>query len=365
VSEAETVIVNLSKTTSGFLDSLDDAKREKAVVAFEDEETRRTWYYTPRPRAGLPMGEMSPAQNQWVRRMLAASLSEAGYNHAALIIGLEYAVDYFQEFVDRTYGDLPGTRNRDQGNYRVAVFGRPGSDGPWGWTLGGHHLSLHYTVHGDSISVTPAFFGGEPARTPMPGGQVFRPLAAEEDTARRLLSLLSADQLDKATLSSIAATDIVQTNRPRVEKGALYEIGGPGPGGQKLRDELGLSPEDDEAYRYTVAPKGLRVVEMNKEQRDSLATLIEVYFSHMPDAIGKYYAWLLSPERFEGTAFAWGGSNDFGAAHYYRVQSDRLLIEYDCSQDGANHTHSVWRDPIGDFGEDILRRHKAREQAAL
>jgi hypothetical protein len=82
----------------------------------------------------------------------------------------------------------------------------------------------------------------------------------------------------------------------------------------------------------------------------------------MPKAVGAEYAGLLAPERFEGTAFAWGGDDKHGNAHYYRVQSDRLLIEYDCSQDGANHTHSVWRDPIGDFGEDILRQHLATER---
>jgi hypothetical protein len=353
---------NMTKVACGFLDSLEDAKREQAMLPFEDEATRRIWYYTPRPRPGLAMGEMSPAQSQWVRRLLAASLSEAGFNHAALVIGLEYAVDHFQGFLDRPYGDLPGTRMRDQGNYRLAIFGEPTSGEHWGWTLGGHHLSLSYTVRGDSISVTPAFFGGEPARTPMPGGQVFRPLAAEEDCARRLLSLLSDDQRSKAILSPIAATDIVQTNLPRVEEGALYQIGGPGPGGQQLRDELGLTAEDDEAYRYTTEPKGLRAVDMNRGQREALATLIQAYFSHMPDAVGRFYGWLLDPERFEGTAFAWGGSDKYAEPHYYRVQSDRLLVEYDCSQDGANHTHSVWRDPLGDFGEDILRHHLATER---
>jgi hypothetical protein len=304
---------------------------------------------------------MSPAQRQWVRRLLAAALSEAGYNHVAIIIGLESAVDYFQGFLDRTYGDLAGTRMRDQGNYRLAVFGEPGTDSPWGWTFGGHHVSLSYTFRGNTISVTPAFFGGEPARTPMPGGQVLRPLAAEEDFARRLLSLLSAQQRETAILSPIAATDIVQMNKPRIEAGSLYDIGGPGPGGQQLRDELGLGPDDDEAYRYTIDPKGLRAVDMSREQREALAALVKVYFSHMPEAIGDAYAYLLSPEHFEGTAFAWGGGDDYGGAHYYRVQSDRLLIEYDCSQDGANHTHTVWRDPIGDFGEDILRQHLATE----
>jgi hypothetical protein len=364
MGDLDRVIDGMTKAASGFLDSLDDPRREKTVVPFEDETTRRTWFYTPRPRAGLPLGEMTPEQSQWVRRLLAASLSEGGFNHAALIIGLEYAVDYYQGFLDRPYGDLPGTRMRDTGNYRVAVFGEPGSDAPWGWTIGGHHLSLHYTVRGDAISVTPAFFGGEPARTKMPGGYFFRPLAAEEDTARKLLSLLSAPQVERAVISPIAATDVVQMSRPRVEVGALYEIGGPGPGGQKLRDSLGLTSEHDEMLRYTAEPKGLRVVDMSRDQREAFADLIKAYFSHMPDAIAEEHAWLLSPERFEGTAFAWAGSRDNGEPHYYRVQSDRLLIEYDCTQDHANHTHSVWRDPAGDFGEDMLRVHLAAERSA-
>lgn len=362
MSDIEKVIEDITKNASGFCDSLPGGKREIAVQPFDDEKTRRTWFYTPRPRAGLALGDMEPQQSQWVRRLLASSLSEAGFNHVALVIGLEYAVDHFQGFLERTYGDLPGTRMRDQGNYRLAIFGEPGSDSSWGWTFGGHHISLSYTIQGNSISVTPAFFGGEPARTPMPGGQVFRPLGAEEDAARHLLSLLSLQQRETAILSPIAATDIVQMNRPRIEVGALYEIGGPGPGGQQLRDELGLGPDDDEAYRYSPEPKGLRAVDMNREQRDALASLVQVYFSHMPEAVGAEYASLLAPDRFEGTAFAWGGDDKYGNAHYYRVQSDRLLIEYDCSQDGANHTHSVWRDPIGDFGEDILQQHLASER---
>ncbi|MCY4624596.1 MAG: DUF3500 domain-containing protein [Chloroflexi bacterium] len=43
----------------------------------------------------------------------------------------------------------------------------------------------------------------------------------------------------------------------------------------------------------------------------------------------------------------------------YRVQSDDLLIEYDCTQNDANHTHSVLRNPRGDFGTDPLALHYA------
>jgi len=36
-------------------------------------------------------------------------------------------------------------------------------------------------------------------------------------------------------------------------------------------------------------------------------------------------------------------------------------MEYDNTQNNANHIHSVWRDLQNDFGEDLLRKH--HEQA--
>jgi hypothetical protein len=46
-----------------------------------------------------------------------------------------------------------------------------------------------------------------------------------------------------------------------------------------------------------------------------------------------------------------------GAAHYYRVQGPQFLIEYDNTQNDANHIHSVWRDFTNDFGRDLLAEH--------
>ena len=46
-----------------------------------------------------------------------------------------------------------------------------------------------------------------------------------------------------------------------------------------------------------------------------------------------------------------------GEPHYYRIQGPRLLVEYDNTQRNVNHVHSVWRDPDGDFGDDVLARH--------
>jgi len=359
-ADLATLSEEMAGAAAGFLESLQDTQREKAALPFEDEEKRRRWYYTPTPRHGLPIGEMTAEQYQWLRRLMASGLSEGGYNHAAVILSMEWTVDLHGGFRDRTYGDLPNTRTRDPGNYSAAIFGVPGDTSGWGWTIGGHHLSLHYTLSNGAISPTPAFFGAEPSRMIMPGGKTLRVLAAEEDAARELLGQLDPDQRARAVISDIAATDVVQMHAPRVEDGALYAIGGTGPGGQGLRDKLGLTPEHDEKLRYSVStPKGLPGHEMTAPQRQTLTSLVRSYLSHMPEAIAQQYETLVSPERLDGSSFAWAGSATYAEPHYFRIQGERLLIEYDCTQDDANHTHSVWRDPEGDFGEDLLAGHYA------
>ena len=70
-------------------------------------------------------------------------------------------------------------------------------------------------------------------------------------------------------------------------------------------------------------------------------------------------------EKFRGDKlldvhFAWAGGIERGQPHYYRIQGPRFLAEYDNTQRDVNHIHSVWRDPEGDFGDDVLAQHRAR-----
>ncbi|HEX5369994.1 MAG TPA: DUF3500 domain-containing protein [Dehalococcoidia bacterium] len=362
MNDIGSVVTQISGATERYLEDLSQDQISRAVLQFGDEEERRRWFYTPTPRPGLYLRELSPKQHQNLMRMLAASLSEVGYNYASTVIGLERLVDYDSGFPERTYGDVEGTRVRDPDNYCVAVFGSP-SDDEWSWRIGGHHLSLHVTIRDGAVSMLPAFFGAEPAHVRMPGGVLLRALAAEEDLARELLHLLSPEQRARAVLSPIAPTDIVQRNLPRIEDGSLPQIGGGGPGGQALRDKLGLTPAHDEMYRYSTAPKGLPAGDMSAEQRAALVRLARVYFEHLPEAVQHQSDPLFEPAQLDATTFAWAGPGEFGAPHYYRVQGERLLIEYDCTQNDANHTHSVVRDPLGDFGDDLLAQHYALDHS--
>lgn len=38
-----------------------------------------------------------------------------------------------------------------------------------------------------------------------------------------------------------------------------------------------------------------------------------------------------------------------------------FVIEYDNTQNKANHIHTVWREFGGDFGRDLLREHLERD----
>jgi hypothetical protein len=346
------LVADMGRAVTTFADLLTGEQQKAARLDFADEAERRRWYYTPAGRPGLALADMTAEQSQAVFRMLAVGLSEAGYHHVSTVIGLEHVLDRRYGFPARLYGGTPGTRIRSPGNYRVAVFGTPG-DPIWSWRIGGHHVALQFTVRGEAVSVTPAFFGAEPARLTMPGDTLIRVLAAQEDTARALLTSLDPAQRAATVISPVAPTDMVQENSPRVFVGAVPTIGGEGPGGQVLRDYLRITPDHDEMYRYTTRPKGLLARDMPDRQQEMLRAVIETYFAHVAEPIRAQYGHLLAGAAFAGTAFAWAGPAEPGEAHYYRIQGDRLLIEYDCAQNGANHTHSAWRDPAGDFGADL------------
>ena len=85
--------------------------------------------------------------------------------------------------------------------------------------------------------------------------------------------------------------------------------------------------------------------------------LVDVYVSLMASDLAAERMARLRKAGIEKIAFAWAGEAERGKKHYYRIQGPTFLVEYDNTQDDANHIHSVWRDFEGDFGQDLLREH--------
>jgi hypothetical protein len=225
----------------------------------------------------------------------------------------------------------------------------PDTRAPWGWRFEGHHISLNYTLaNGQIVSPTPTFFGSNPAETTLGAAGVLRPLGGIEDLARELVHSLGREQRAKVIQSMTAPTDIVSANLPTVVEGTL-----PSPSG--------LSPRQREALRHTHAPKGLAATEMQPAQREILEALVGDYIHRLPDEIAEVELTQLQERGIENLHFAWAGGLERRQGHYYRIQDTRFLIEYDNTQNDANHIHSVWRDPLNDFGKHLLAEHYARD----
>jgi hypothetical protein len=95
---------------------------------------------------------------------------------------------------------------------------------------------------------------------------------------------------------------------------------------------------------------------MNAKQFEMLMNLLEEYARNMPDQLAEGREEQIK-KAGKNIYFAWAGVAERGGPHYYRVQAPTFLVEYDNTQNDANHIHSVWRDYEGDFGLDLLKMH--------
>jgi hypothetical protein len=354
-----------------WLDSLDDTQRTAGAVAWPAEEERHRWYYTPTDHGGLSLGGMSPAQQSLALQLVATGLSRAAYVTVATIMGLENVLDELEGW----QVDWGRERGRDPQLYWLRIFGEPGTDRPWSWRFGGHHVSVQHVIADGRVQAsTPCFLGADPAESPLLGGQSLRPLGAVEDLARDLMRSLDDQQATRALLCPVAPTDIVGGNRPRISDGDLVV---PLPDvwrghfteprlselvqsmHENAEAKAGVLPEHHEAVRLTTVPKGLSAAGMSAAQREQLRNLLGVYVGRVPRELADQEARKFAGDRLHDVHFAWAGAIERGQPHYYRLQGPGFLAEYDNTQRDVNHVHSVWRDPDSDFGDDVLARHIA------
>ncbi|MDP9198402.1 MAG: DUF3500 domain-containing protein, partial [Pseudomonadota bacterium] len=286
-----------AQAATAFLASLNDDARAKAQFAFESEE-RFNWHFVPRPRAGLPLKAMSAPQRSAAMDLLRAGLSEKGYTKSETIRGLEVLLAEIEQ--------NPVTRDPDL--YYVSIFGEPLADGTWGWRFEGHHISLNWTfVQGRSIAPTPQFFGSNPDAVRSGPRRDMRVLAAEQDLARALLENLSEAQRTQAIISAAAPPDIFSGNQRKAA---------------------------------TLEERGIAFSDLTTEQRGLLLAIIEEYAGAQPEAVAEARLARLREAGLNRIRFAWMGGLARGEPHYYRLQGPTFLIEYDNTQNDANHIHA-------------------------
>ncbi|HIF08299.1 MAG TPA: DUF3500 domain-containing protein [Gemmatimonadetes bacterium] len=308
--------VRMADAADAFIASLGSAERNRGTWEL-DAEQRFDWHFIPRERYGVRLQGMNSAQRVAAHGLLQSVLSSQGYLKATGVMQLEGILGRIE--------NRPAQRNPE--DYYFNIFGAPSPDGPWAWRFEGHHISVNVTAAGDARpSVTPAFMGSNPALVGEGPNAGRRLLGAEEDLARELMVLFSDAQLRTVIIETEAPRDVITGNARTVEL---------------------------DGYQ------GLEASRMNDAQSRALMLLIEEYLNNAAVDIADAEMDRIHAAGLGNLHFAWAGSTMRGEGHYYRIHGPTVLIEFDNVQGGANHVHSVWRDPQNDFGDDLLRRHYA------
>jgi len=309
----------MNEAANNFLASLSSEQAAKAKFAFGDEE-RFNWHYIPKERKGLTLREMSPYQKHLASALLSSALSQRGYIKATTIMSLEEVL----KIMEKDNGE-----RRNPEKYHFSIFGEPAEKGTWALRVEGHHISLNFTVVDGKVKASPNFFGSNPAEVREGPRKGTFPLRNEEDLGRNLLNSLTPEQKKTAIVSATAYKDIL-TEASR--KAALQ--------GQ---------------------PNGLPVSKMTAQQKQMLERLVDEYINNVPEPVAQARR-ALARKGMSNMYFAWAGVEEPKGPHYYRVQSPDFLIEYDNTQNDANHIHSVWREFNGDWGQDLLGSHYQASQ---
>lgn len=313
---------SLAEAAGRWLSTLDASQRARAQFPFASDE-RVAWDYRPGPRGGLALQDMHGPQREAALRVLTAALSERGAAEAQAIMALETVLGE----IERSTGRGDGSR-RNPALYWFALFGEPGRDEPWAWRVGGHHVAVHVTVIARTwAAVTPLFLGANPATVPHGAHAGRRTLAAEEDLARELLRTLTPAERAVAVVAPVAPADILTGTTRRVDP--------------------------------AVVPRGIRYGALGGAPRERLVRLVRHYVDRVAPAVAEAEWRRIETAGLEEIAFAWAGPLERGHGHYYAVGGTRFVIEYDNTQNDANHIHSVWRDLTRDWGEDLLAAHYA------
>jgi hypothetical protein len=303
----------MQTAASALIVSLGAAQTADARRDFDDVAARRWIEYRPRPRPGVSLADLDVTARKAAHRLLATGLSPTAYAQAMAVLALEEVLDRREDWA----------RGRHSDDYRVVVFGTPG-DATWAWRFEGHHLSVTMTIVDGEISPAPVFLGANPARVMHAGRTVLRPLAPEEDLAREFMHVLRPADRRAATFSVEAPADIRSATSPDAPR--------------------------------RIDPAGVARSRLRANEAELLDEMAGLYLDRLPAELAAEERRRLDGEDLH---FAWAGPMTPGSRHYYRIQSDDLLIEYDNTSDDGNHAHTVIRRPRSDFGADLLAEHKA------
>lgn len=284
-------------------------------------EQAKSWSNLPAgafpERPGIFLGELSIEQRGIVKAILKEAASETmdeGFDEMVQTLNADDYIGTISTDYKAAYSSYNG---------KLAFLGEPTKDGLWELYYGGHHFAFSNTYdNGKLISATPSFRGIEPFPSFEMNGRENKPLLQERDAFAKLLTSLTNDQQEKATL-----------------KGTYRDII--------------AGPQADDAIPDI--QEGLAVSALSQAQVTLLKEAIYTYVGDIHETEAKEYMEKYSND-FDSTVIGFSGTTALNSEDdYVRVHGPALWIEFSMQSNKStnkpgNHPHSVWRDRQTDYG---------------
>src|SRR5258707_2736471 len=143
-------------SANGFLSTLDEGQRSKVMFEFNDAAQRMKWSNLPTsmaPRAGLKMGDLSGPQRKAAMGLLAATLSQRGYEKVLAIVEGDEALRVASGGRGAMFG-------RDL--FYISILGKPSVTDPLVLKFGGNNLAIHNTMGGLDGDFQPRLTAAQP-----------------------------------------------------------------------------------------------------------------------------------------------------------------------------------------------------------
>ncbi|MFW2589481.1 DUF3500 domain-containing protein [Sagittula sp. SSi028] len=268
-------------------------------------------------RPGVLLGELNIKQRGLVKAIMLEATSgdvDEGWDEMVQTLNADDYINTVSTDYKAGYSSF---------NTKFAFLGTPGTTGVWELYYGGHHMAFANTyVDGALAGATPSFRGVEPFPYFEMNGRVNEPLTQERDAFAALLSALSDDQREAATLEGT------------------------------YRDIL-AGPQSDDAIPDSF--EGMPVSELDSDQTELLLAAIKTYVGDISQAEADAYMEKYTDELSE-TYLGFTGTPQLSAEDdYVRVHGPSLWIEFSLQSNKStdkvgNHPHSVWRDQTDDYG---------------
>lgn len=311
-----------------FIQLLDSAQRTKALYPFDTEERYRFKYVPLDDRKGISLNELNTTQREALMALLGTCLSKETIQKVNAIMQLD---NVLKELEQRK----PEDHFRDPGKYFVTIFGIPSDKTIWGWRFEGHHVAFHFSADKKQlVAGTPGFLGSNPAIVQSGPKKNLEVLKEETDKGFALLHSLTPEELKKAVIDTAAPAEILtEANR------------------KAMIDH----------------PAGIRYKELSPQHQQQLLQLINLYINRYTTLFAGTMLKEIQAAGLDNLWFTWAGYTEpvLGRPYYYRIQGPTIIIEYDNTQNNANHIHTVVRDLKSDFGGDMLLEHYRQSHQGL